>query len=251
MRRFVLVIYVLAMCLMFGGTAQASPTIMLNGKEIGGEGVIEEGRTLVPMRVIFEALEAQVSYDQGAVTATKGPDTVQLVIGEQVAYINGKQTLLDVTPRIVNDRTMVPLRLVSEALGATVEWQPAGRTINITTASAAPPAQGTPAVPAEAVDRGAFDFSLLAEVVQQEGEENIFISPASVALALSMVYNGAAAETKEAMAEVLRVQGIAIEDVNKANAALLKSLNTNPDVQLDVANSVWARKDVTFNAEFL
>lgn len=80
------------------------------------------------------------------------------------------------------------------------------------------------------MDKGAFDFNLFAEVVQQDGEENIFISPVSVALALSMVYNGAAEDTKEAMAEVLRVQGIAIEDVNKANAALLKSLNANPDV---------------------
>ncbi|MDQ7788934.1 MAG: serpin family protein [Clostridia bacterium] len=242
MRGFVLVVYVLAMCLMFGATAQASPTIILDGKEIDAKGIIEEGQTLVPMRIIFEALEAQVSYVQGAVTVTKGQDTVKLVIGERVAYINGKETPLDVTPRIVNERTMVPLRLVSEALGADVKWEPASRTIGITTACCKPPV---------AVDKGAFDFSLFAEVVKQDGEENIFISPVSVALALSMVYNGAAAETKEAMAEVLRVRGIAIEDVNKANAALLKALNANPDVQLDVANSVWARKDVTFTPEFL
>ncbi|MDP3050294.1 MAG: stalk domain-containing protein, partial [Eubacteriales bacterium] len=88
MRGFVLVVYVLAMCLMFGATAQASPTIILDGKEIDAKGIIEEGQTLVPMRIIFEALEAQVSYVQGAVT--KGQDTVKLVIGERVAYINGK-----------------------------------------------------------------------------------------------------------------------------------------------------------------
>lgn len=121
MRRFALVVYGLVICLMFGGIAQALPTIMLNGKEIGAEGVIEEGWTLVPMRIVFESLDAQVSYAQGAVIVTKGPDTVRLVIGEQVAYINGKETVLDVTPKIVNDRTMVPLRFVSEALGAEVE----------------------------------------------------------------------------------------------------------------------------------
>ncbi|MBV1736078.1 MAG: copper amine oxidase N-terminal domain-containing protein [Candidatus Desulforudis sp.] len=110
---------------MFGATAQASPTIILDGKEIDAKGIIEEGQTLVPMRIIFEALEAQVSYVQGAVT--KGQDTVKLVIGERVAYINGKKTPLDVTPRIVNERTMVPLRLVSEALGADVKWEPASK----------------------------------------------------------------------------------------------------------------------------
>ncbi|MBV1728461.1 MAG: copper amine oxidase N-terminal domain-containing protein [Candidatus Desulforudis sp.] len=112
---------------MFGATAQASPTIILDGKEIDAKGIIEEGQTLVPMRIIFEALEAQVSYVQGAVTVTKGQDTVKLVIGERVAYINGKKTPLDVTPRIVNERTMVPLRLVSEALGADVKWEPASK----------------------------------------------------------------------------------------------------------------------------
>lgn len=136
---------------------------------------------------------------------------------------------------------MVPLRFVSEALGADVEWRSAEGVITVNSAGAQP----------AAVDRGAFEFGLFAEVLAQEGEENVLISPASVALALSMVYNGAAAETKAAMAEALGVKGLSLEEVNWANAALLEALNANPDVQLDVANSVWARRDVEFNASFL
>ncbi|MEJ8547237.1 copper amine oxidase N-terminal domain-containing protein [Brevibacillus borstelensis] len=84
-----------------------------------------DGRTLVPLRAIFEALGAKVDWDEATqtVTATKDNNTIQLTIGSKVAYKNGKKINLDVPAQLYNgDTTMVPIRFVSEALGAKVGW---------------------------------------------------------------------------------------------------------------------------------
>ncbi|WP_339186485.1 copper amine oxidase N-terminal domain-containing protein [Brevibacillus sp. FSL K6-6036] len=84
-----------------------------------------DGRTLVPLRAIFEALGAKVEWDEATqtVTATKDNNTIQLTIGSKVAYKNGKKINLDVPAQLFNgDTTMVPIRFVSEALGAKVGW---------------------------------------------------------------------------------------------------------------------------------
>jgi alpha-tubulin suppressor-like RCC1 family protein len=96
--------------------------------------VIEGGRTLVPLRGIFETLEAQVNWDGATkkVTAVKQSKKVILQIGSNIAVINGKENELDVPAQILNGRTMVPLRFVSETLGAEVLWDGTTRTIFIT-----------------------------------------------------------------------------------------------------------------------
>lgn len=83
-------------------------------------------------------------------------------------------------------------------------------------------------------------------------EENLFISPASIFTALAMTYNGAEAETREAMAKTLDLEDMTREEVNKAFADLLTILN-NPDprVEMAVANSLWARDGVDFKEDFL
>ncbi|MGG1441545.1 copper amine oxidase N-terminal domain-containing protein [Brevibacillus laterosporus] len=83
------------------------------------------GRTLVPLRAIFEALGARVDWDEATqtVTAMKDGTTIKLTIGSKVAYKNGKKLNLDVPAQLFNgDTTMVPIRFVSEALGAKVTW---------------------------------------------------------------------------------------------------------------------------------
>lgn len=104
-----------------------------------------------------------------------------------------------------------------------------------------------------------FGFDLLSELRKQEKRKgrdgnggNVFISPASIALALAMTYNGASGETAKAMAKTLRLQGMSLSDANKANLAL-HGLLENPDrkVELNVANSLWQSKDVTFNPTFI
>jgi len=80
------------------------------------------GRVFVPMRAVFEGLNAGVAYDNGTINATAGDRTVQVKIGSNAAIVNGQQTYLDAAPFIMGSTTMVPLRFVSEALGATVDY---------------------------------------------------------------------------------------------------------------------------------
>lgn len=86
--------------------------------------MLKEGRSLVPFRAIGEALMAQVEWDESArkVTLTLGDKAVQLVIGDSTAYVNGNARTLDVPAMLVENRTMVPLRFISESLGASVQW---------------------------------------------------------------------------------------------------------------------------------
>jgi serine protease inhibitor len=97
-----------------------------------------------------------------------------------------------------------------------------------------------------------FGFKLFAEAVKKEGSQNVFVSPSSVALALAMVYNGAAGETQQAMAKAMELQGINLADLNPSNAELIQLLkNPDPKVQLAIANSLWARQGVPFQPDFL
>jgi hypothetical protein len=85
---------------------------------------MENDRVLVPMRAIFEALGATVDWDNDTetVTAKKDGTEISLKIGSDVLYKNGEKITLDVPAKIVNNRVLVPIRAVSEGLGARVEW---------------------------------------------------------------------------------------------------------------------------------
>lgn len=97
-----------------------------------------------------------------------------------------------------------------------------------------------------------FGFKLFAETLKQKDSKNVFISPSSVAIALAMVYNGAAGETQQAMAKAMELQGISLSELNQANAELIKGLeNPDPKVQLAIANSLWARQGIPFQPKFL
>lgn len=94
---------------------------------------VRSGRTLVPLRAIFEYLQADVAWDGATrtVTATRGGTHVRLQIDNPVAWVNDQEVPLDQPPVISGDRTLVPVRFVSEALGATVEWDAATRSVLI------------------------------------------------------------------------------------------------------------------------
>jgi serine protease inhibitor len=97
-----------------------------------------------------------------------------------------------------------------------------------------------------------FALNLFQALLEETPGENIFISPASISLALAMTYNGAAGETADAMKEVLQFQGMSIEEINAAFSDLQTILqNPDPKVELSVANSLWARQGVDFYDEFL
>lgn len=97
-----------------------------------------------------------------------------------------------------------------------------------------------------------FGFKLLKQIQKEDGNNNIIISPFSIALALSMTYNGADKETKTAMAKTLEIQGIDIDEANKQSSALISNLNNpDPKVEISIANSIWGRKGEIFNSLFL
>lgn len=93
------------------------------------------GRVMVPVRGVFEHMDAEVKWDesQRLVTAFRGNDTIWLKLNANTASINGNQVALE-TPAVMHmGRTMVPLRFISEALGASVDWISASRTVEIKT----------------------------------------------------------------------------------------------------------------------
>ncbi|GIM45169.1 hypothetical protein DNHGIG_07180 [Collibacillus ludicampi] len=96
--------------------------------------LIENGRVLVPLRAIFETLGAKVNWDAHTRTAsaTKGNMTISLQIDSKMALKNDELIQLDAPPQIIKGRMMVPLRFVSETLGAKVAWDDKNRTVTIT-----------------------------------------------------------------------------------------------------------------------
>ena len=97
-----------------------------------------------------------------------------------------------------------------------------------------------------------FGFNLFAELGKKSTGKNLFISPTSIGLALAMTYNGAVGDTKIAMERALEIQGLNHSDLNRAYLELRSALESpDPKVQLNIANSLWAKKEVTFNPDFL
>jgi serpin B len=97
-----------------------------------------------------------------------------------------------------------------------------------------------------------FSFNLFDRIAKKETNKNIFISPLSISLALSMTYNGARGETQNAMAKTLEAQGIAISEVNHFNRMLQESLlSSDKGTEISIANSLWASKDVSLKQSFI
>lgn len=92
--------------------------------EFDQEPIIYNDRTMVPMRKIFEALGAEVTWDNDTKTATgiKGNRVVKLSLGQKKMYINNNAVELDTVPILLSDRTLVPARAVAEGLGCDVGW---------------------------------------------------------------------------------------------------------------------------------
>lgn len=113
----------------------------INGKTIAYdvEPIVENGRTLVPFRKIAEELGAEVEWiaAEKKIIVTKDTTTVTIILGQTTATIdqNGAETnrTLDVPAKIYNNRTMVPLRFLSESLDTTVDYYPEGALVVIKT----------------------------------------------------------------------------------------------------------------------
>lgn len=131
--------------LLFCVPAFAHPpiTVFVDGVQVNfdQQPVIKDDRTLVPMRRIFEALDAEVFWDEPSqsVTAVYGTDVILFRIGKAELYKNGKLTYtMPVPAQIINDRTLVPLRAVAESLGCDVAWDGIDYMVDITSAGNTP-----------------------------------------------------------------------------------------------------------------
>ncbi len=117
-------------------TIQRCPRIVVNGQDVtfpDQRPVIENGRTLVPARGVFEALGAKVSWNGNTSTAkiqTNRKD-ITITIGQRYIVVNAKRMPIDVPAKIINGRTMIPLRAVAEALECEVGWDGATYTATI------------------------------------------------------------------------------------------------------------------------
>lgn len=96
-----------------------------------------------------------------------------------------------------------------------------------------------------------FGFKVFKEIVKEQADENIFISPMSISYALGMTFNGADGKTKEEMAKTLEFGNLTDSEINASFKALMKKLmELDPKVMMEIANSIWYRENVDVLKKF-
>ena len=112
--------------------------VLYNGKRIsfgtyGQNPLIQSGNTLVPLRSIFETMDATVDWDgtTRTVTSTRGDTTVKLTIGQRTLYKNGTPVTLEVAGQLINNTTMVPVHAIAESFDAKVDWVGSAKIVTI------------------------------------------------------------------------------------------------------------------------
>ena len=97
-----------------------------------------------------------------------------------------------------------------------------------------------------------FALKVFNKIEEQNSDENIFISPLSLSIALAMTYNGALEETQNAMANTLEFQSMSLDEVNEEYLKLIKSLQRcDSKVELSIANSIWIRDNYPVRDDFI
>ena len=109
--------------------------------------IVRAGRVFVPLRGVFEQLGASVVYSNGQINATGNGRTISLTIGSTQATVSGQPETMDVAPFIVGATTFVPLRFISQALGAAVNWNDSTSTVTISGRAGGPPQRPAPPPP--------------------------------------------------------------------------------------------------------
>ena len=119
--------------------AEDDITVLVNGEAVvfaDQTPFLENNRTLVPMRAIFEALGATVEWDGETQTIISydpiSEVSIVMQIGSNKLFVNDKAVELDVAAKIVNDRTMVPVRAIAEGMNSKVDWDQENHTVIVT-----------------------------------------------------------------------------------------------------------------------
>ncbi|HHU33112.1 MAG TPA: copper amine oxidase N-terminal domain-containing protein, partial [Clostridia bacterium] len=110
-----------------GNETEKGIKVYYNGEKINFSGtkpVIKNGYTLVPVRGVFEKMGAEVKWDNKSqtVTITEGDNTIKLTLNSKKASVNGSTVNLDVPVQSINNRTLIPLRFITEAIGGSIFW---------------------------------------------------------------------------------------------------------------------------------
>ncbi|RYG21525.1 copper amine oxidase N-terminal domain-containing protein, partial [bacterium] len=122
--------------------------VVVDGKPVEFKGnaqpMVYRGRVMVPMRGIFEALGATLTYDPTTrtVQAQRNNEAVELTFGSKIAKKNGAEILLDTPPSIIKNVTYVPMRFIAESLGAKLSYDKPNMRLTIVTDPA--PKGGSP-----------------------------------------------------------------------------------------------------------
>lgn len=129
--------------------SQSTVRVFVDGDQVAFDQppIVQGSRVLVPLRGIFEKMGATVEWhpQTRTVLAVRGNTLVELQIGSRIARVNDRPVTLDVPAMIVRGRTLVPLRFISESLGANVEYRAESRTVLISTSGQpSPPPSGGP-----------------------------------------------------------------------------------------------------------
>jgi hypothetical protein len=135
--------------------AQGAVRVFVDGDQVlfDQPPVSQGGRILVPLRGIFEQMGAVVEWNAmtRTVRAARGTTLVELQIGSRIARVDGRAMTLDAPPMVIGGRTLVPLRFISEALGATVDYRADSRTVLISTPGQAGPPASPPPPPGQTI----------------------------------------------------------------------------------------------------
>ena len=122
------------------GNASITLKIGENHMNVGGKTVnldvpatIINDRTMVPLRALFEAINASVNYDNETRTIfiRKDDTIIVMQVGQAAMFINGTKKEIDAPSVIVKDRTLVPLRAISESLGRQVDYDGNTKTVTV------------------------------------------------------------------------------------------------------------------------
>ncbi len=132
-----MVVVLLLGMLTFNVSAQSNVCVYLNGEKIAFDvqPQIINGRTMVPMRKIFEELGLNVEWDGATqtITSQKAGTTIIMKVDSYSLYKNGVEIPLDVAPTVIDGRTLVPVRAVGESLDASVIWSAKYNVVSIGT----------------------------------------------------------------------------------------------------------------------
>lgn len=212
-------------------------TINVNGEKVTGMDVppvIINSRTLVPARAIFEKMGAEVTWnaDTQEVYIVKNTDLVVLKINSDTGHTNGLDFKMDTAAKIINDRTMIPVRAASEALGCKVGWDDSTRLISINETGYTEPVVETPTTPSNPSADTPTGTTPAVNSIQLTGvnvpsstsAQQIFTVKASGVIEK---YNCFLLEENRIVVDVYNADmGIANTNITTTNSAIVKSIRS-------------------------